>query len=244
MFSCCPRLPLPIVLAVLPAVPLAAQRVGASLNLEGRAALLRATDYLLQRQHANGSWQDIPALTALVVHALHAAAPALPADLNADQAISQARAWLQLTTKTTDLRRLLVPDASATSPHNELLRLDSLPQPAPPGMASWPPVPRLVAHLLTASHPDDASLRLLYAAARHLDWNEASLADSYWGARAFTACNRVGAIPYDHWQADILSALLDRQLGDGSWHAPEATSTDSLHDTAMTLLTLVLCLRE
>ena len=239
-----PHALLPVALVVLLAVPLAAQRVGASLNLEGRAALLRATDYLLQRQHANGSWQGVTALTALAVHALHAAAPALPADLHADQAITQARNWLQLTTKTTNLRRLLLPDDSATSPHDELLRLDSQSQTTQPDASSWTPVPRLVAHLLTAPNPADASLQLLYAAARHLDWNEAALDDAYWAARAFTACNRANAIPYDHWQADILSALLDRQLGDGSWHAPEASPTDALHDTALTLLTLVLCLRE
>ncbi|MGN0880399.1 MAG: hypothetical protein ACI4WT_13250 [Oligosphaeraceae bacterium] len=242
-----PRRPhalLPVVLVVLLAVPLAAQRVGASLNLEGRAALLRAADFLLQRQRTNGSWHESIALTALATHALHAAAPALPADLHADQAITQARNWLQLHAKTTDLRPLLIPATPATSPHETLLRLDAQSALPAPDTSRWPPVPRLAAHLLAAPQPDDASLRLLYTAARHLDWNEAALNDAYWAARAFTACNRANAIPYDHWQTDILSALLDRQLGDGSWHAPEASPTDALHDTALTLLTLVLCLRE
>lgn len=223
---------------------LTAQRVGASLALEGRAALLRAADFLLMQQQASGAWQDDVSLTAVACLALHSAEPALSRECL--QAVQRAQAWLKQKTHADDLRQQwqAAPAATPPSPSQLLVQLEVSAARGHavnlPPMETWSPAFRLAAQLLVSDRRDEAQLRLLYAAARHLDWLETTAAEHYWAARAFTACQRLRLVAYDHWQADLLSSLLDRQLGDGSWQMSGAP----LEDTALNLLALVLCLRE
>ena len=261
-----------ILLLICGVTALRAQVVGASMALEGRAAITRAATYLLAHQRENGSWEDSPALTSLSGQSLLAANSFLEDE---GMALATARALSYVRTSPVDstwreavrLRLLLEAEAQTdeTALREALSRLAKLP-PSPEGTvwladallqcasrlkATVPAVDtaktphtaaeRLALAVITANHTD-TSLKTLYSAARNTNPFSATLPELYWAARSFQACNDADAFPYDNWKADILSALFDRQRGNGAWQKNSQSDAQTIQDTSLAIQTIIICL--
>ncbi len=261
-----------ILLLICVVTALRAQVVGASMALEGRAAITRAAAYLLAHQRENGSWENSPALTSLSGQSLLAANSFLEDE---GMALATARALSYVRTAPVDsdwreavrLRLPLESEAQTdeTALHEAAARLAKI-APPPEGViwladamlqcasrlkttvpavntANTPhtAAERLALAVITANHTD-TSLKTLYSAARTINPFSATLSELFWAARSFQACNDAEAFPYDNWKADILSALLDRQRGNGAWQPSDQRAAQVIQDTSLAIQTIIICL--
>lgn len=261
--------------------PSVAQSVGASMSLEGRAAVTRACDVLLAAQNHNGSWQDSPPLTALAMSALDAVNSYLLRN-DVQQAVGKSLAYIRpslqkllINERAIAIRPLLINHDEADTQllkdafrsftstktidkHHALWLADtvfmtakrlnlSVPNHFCKQLAAATPTsfPQQLALAVALGNQTDTALKTLYTAARKTNCASASALDLYWLARACRTCNKAQKIPYDHWKADILNALLERQRGDGSWKLNDThNDTQALQDTALVIQTIILCLEE
>ncbi|MBP5641260.1 MAG: hypothetical protein J6X55_17420 [Victivallales bacterium] len=137
----CHCLPKLICLFLLSFISLNAQTVGASMALEGRAAVARAAVFLVSHQNDNGSWLDNPPLTSLSAQALLAANSYLDSD---DIAIpsSKALAYVRISPTESDwheaIRIRLLLETSSHTDRNTLSKALSLllERPLPPNHAA------------------------------------------------------------------------------------------------------------
>ena len=120
-----------------------AQSVGASMALEGRAAITRAATFLIARQRENGSWEDSPALTSLAGQSL-LSANSIMEDDGVAQAVSRALSFIRTSPADSSWReavRLRLMLETETQTDETALReaLSSLRQqsPPPPESAVW-----------------------------------------------------------------------------------------------------------
>ena len=130
-------------LALVPPL-LHAQSVGASMALEGRAAITRAATFLIARQRENGSWEDSPALTSLAGQSLLSANSFMEDD---GVALAVSRALSFIRTSPVDsgwreavrLRLLLEPETQTdeTALREAFASLRQQSFPPPPDGAVW-----------------------------------------------------------------------------------------------------------
>lgn len=250
------------VIVLLACIPIRADSVGASLQLEGTMSVFRGTQYLVHEQLPDGSWQHDPAITSLAACALQNARVTEPAAV-----VPLALAFLKKNLRPTDDWRRAI-DIRA------LLRAKQADGLQPPTMTDCPPAARLWmldAHALTNRPNNDPefqasfyqglaslqkfvvklgtttdgveSLAALRKETRLTDWHNAPIEHLYWAARAFFAWDRATTPIEDNWQHDILSALLTRQKGDGAWHLPDDSSETTVRQTALAIETIILCLQ-
>lgn len=237
-----------------------ADRVGDSLSLEGRAAVIRAAMWLRERQLADGSWENDAALTAIAGNAMVASDSLCGSDA-LEESLGRAVAYLRRIVPTchgmaaAQAVRLFMrlgsrdDQAQVERVREELKRLKEVPGaelpwvldctrtvPLKASMAGCSAAVQLAVSLATNAYTD-SSLKIQLSAVRHSDWRSLPMADIYWSARSLQAVCAAAVMPYDGWKSDVLVALLERQRGNGAW-------SDSVRDTALAIKVVLLCLAD
>lgn len=249
------------VLAVTMVLTAVADKVGDSLSLEGRAAVIRAASWLTEQQAVDGSWSADAALTGIAGKAIAEAADICDSDI-LEGSLGRAVAYLRRVVPSchgitaAQAIRLFMrlggrdDQLQIERVRTELLLSKDLQEkylpwildctrtlPSSAGGRSGSSAAVQLAVALATNDYAESSLKLLVAAVRHSDWRQLPLEDSYWSARALQAVCSAGVMPYDGWKTDILVALLERQRGNGAW-------SDSVRDSALAIETVLLCLLD